>query len=88
MSMVPTALELKMGHRWGMGSSLFLIGAHFETNFVNVIKMGQPRALLLLFMVFSNKQYQLLQQCQKCHVHPVYGAVIRTHNLLNMSRIP
>ena len=57
MSMVPTALELKMGHRWGMGSSLFLIGAHFETNFVNVIKMGQPRALLLLFMVFSNKQY-------------------------------
>ena len=27
-------------------------------------------------------------QCEKCHVHPVYGAGIQTHDLLNMSRLP
>ena len=26
-------------------------------------------------------------QCKKCHVHPVYGAGIWTHDLLNMSRL-
>ena len=37
-----------------------------------------------LFAVFSNKQYNV----KKCHVHPVYGARIRTHELFNMSRLP
>ena len=27
-------------------------------------------------------------QCEKCHYHPVYGAGIRSHNLLHMNRLP
>ena len=44
--------------------------------------MGQPRPLFRLFLVFSNKQYNLK------NVHQVYGTGIRTHDLLNMSRHP
>ena len=35
-------------------------------------KMGQPRPLFRLFLVFSNKQYNFLQQInvKKWHVHP------------------
>ena len=51
--------------------------------------MGQPQALIRLFSVFSNKQYNLYKnQCEKCHVHLVYGAGIQTHHLSNMSRLP
>ena len=34
--------------------------------------MGQPRPLFHLFLVFSNKQYNFLQQInvKKCQVHP------------------
>ena len=50
--------------------------------------MGQPR--LFLFIVGLFKQtIQFLQQMnvKKCHVHPVFGAGIQTHDLLNMSHI-
>ena len=51
--------------------------------------MGQPRLLFHLFSVFTNKQYNFTtNQCEKCHVHPVYGARIWTHNLSNMSCLP
>ena len=37
-----------------------------------------------LFTVFSNKQYNFYnKKCEKCHVNPVYGATIRTHDLWN-----
>ena len=50
-------------------------------------KMGQPRSLFCLFLVFSSKQYNFsTNQCKK--VHPVYGTRIQTHNLSNMSRHP
>ena len=49
-------------------------------------KMGQP--LLRLFSVFSSKQYNFYNKTMWKNVHPVYGARIRTHNLLNMSRHP
>ena len=46
--------------------------------------------LFHLFSVFSNKPYIFLQQInvKKCHVHPVYGAGIRTHDLRNVSLLP
>ena len=44
--------------------------------------MGQPRPIFRLFSVFSNKQYNFNNY--KCHVHPVYGAGIRTHDLSNI----
>ena len=48
-----------------------------ELNWVFLKKMGQPRPLVCLFSVLK-----------KCHVYPVYGAEIRTHDLSNMSRLP
>ena len=46
--------------------------------------MGQPRPLFRLFSVlFKQTLLQFLQQInvKKCHVHPVYGAGIWTHDL-------
>ena len=52
--------------------------------------IGQPRPLFHLFSVFSNKQYNFYNKsmCKKCHVHPVYSARIRTHDLRNVSLLP
>ena len=43
-----------------------------------------------MFGVFKQTSLQFLQQInlKKCYAHPVYGAGIPTHNLLNMSRLP
>ena len=44
--------------------------------------IGQPRPLFRLFLSFStNNTIFITNQCKKCHVHPVYGAGIRTHNI-------
>ena len=54
-------------------------------------KMVQPRPLFRLFLVFFKQTLlQFLQQInvKKCHVHPVYGAGIRTHNLWIVSLLP
>ena len=52
--------------------------------------MGQSRPLFRLFPVFSNKQYNFLQQInvKKRYVHPVYGTGIWTHDLRNVSLLP
>ena len=47
--------------------------------------MGQPRTFFRLFLVFSNKQYNFYNKSMSINVHPVYGAGIQTHDLLNMS---
>ena len=49
--------------------------------------MRQPRPFLFIFGLFKQPM-QFLQQInvKKCQVHPVYGAGIWTHDLLNMSR--
>ena len=52
----------------------------------NLFKMGQPRPLFRLFLVFPNKQYNFLQQINVKNVHPVYGTGIRTQDLLNLNR--
>ena len=53
-------------------------------------KMGQLRPLYRLFSVFSNKIITIFttDQWEKCHVHPVYGAGIWTHDLRNVSLLP
>ena len=46
--------------------------------------MGQHRPLFRLFSVlYKQTLLQFLQKInvKKCHVHPVYGAGIRTHDL-------
>ena len=65
-------------------ASLFLKPIFFK-------KMGQPWPLFRLFLVFFKQTIHFFttNQCEKCpNVHPVYGAGIRTHNLLIMSRHP
>ena len=49
-------------------------------------KNGPTPACFNIFLVFLSKQYNITNQCEKCHVHPVYSARIRTHDLLNMNR--
>ena len=49
------------------------------------LKMGQPRPLFRLLLVFSNKHhYNFFNKCMWKNVHPVYGTGIRTHNLWNV----
>ena len=47
--------------------------------------MDQPRPLFSLFSVFQTDNTIFNN---KCHIHPVYGAGIRTHNLSNLSHLP
>ena len=49
--------------------------------------MGQPGLFLFLFSVFFKQSIQFLQQINGKNVHRVYGAGIRTHDLLNTSRL-
>ena len=65
-------------------------GLKAELDIQKFLKMGQPRAIFRLFLVLSNVNNTIIitNQCQKCHVHPVYSAGIQTHNLLNKSRLP
>ena len=46
--------------------------------------------LSITFGLFKQTSLQFLQQInvKKCHVHPVFCAWIRTHDLSNMSRLP
>ena len=63
-------------------SSLYLSPVFF-------LKNGPTRPLFRLFSVFSHKQtLQFLQQINLKIVHPVSGAWIRPHDLLNASRLP
>ena len=52
------------------------------------LKNGQTPASFCLFLVFSNKQYNICKKSMQKNVHPVKGTGIRTHNLLNMSSHP
>ena len=62
------------------------IGHRFDSTFLN----GPIPAFFRLFSVFSNKQYNFLQQInvKKCHVHQVNGSGIQTHDLPNIGLLP
>ena len=50
------------------------------------LKMVHPRPIFHLFSSFQTHITILKTNiCEKCYVHPVYGAGIRTHDLRNMS---
>ena len=51
-------------------------------------KMGHPLASFSFIFYLFKQTIQFLQQINLKNVHPVYGAGIRTHGLLNMSRHP
>ena len=69
----------------GTGKKSFFYNLHDEI----VIKMGQPRPLFSLFLVFSNKHhYNFYNKYVWKNVHPVYCTGIRTHDLQNMSLFP
>ena len=59
-----------------------------EQNIILFLKWANP--LFQLFSIFYKQTIQFLQQInvKKCQVHPVYGTGIRTHDLLNTSRLP
>ena len=51
--------------------------------------MGQPRPLFIYIRSFqTNNTIFTTNQCEKGHVHPVYHAGIRTHDLQNMILLP
>ena len=52
----------------------------FYTIFFN---WANPCLFLFIFGL-----YKQTNQCEKCHVHPVYSAGIRTHTLSNMNHPP
>ena len=83
----------KIKSLWPLLDILFSIWLTFDPTLVNFIflKMGQPRPLFCLFSVlFKQTLPQFLQQInvKKCHVHPVYGTGIRTHDLWIVSLLP
>ena len=54
-----------------------------------VLKMGHPRPLFRLFLIFSNKhQYNVYNKLMRKNVHPAFGAGIRTHDIPNLSLLP
>ena len=51
--------------------------------------MGESQPIFHFFSAFQTiNTIFTLNQCEKCHVHPVYGAGIQTRDLSNMSRLP
>ena len=64
----------------------FVPTVRFNT-FCKKTTIGNPRPLFCLFSVFSNK-LQFLQQINAKNIRPIHGAGFRTHDLLNMSRLP
>ena len=59
-------------------------------HFKDFFKNGQtPASFSYIFGLFK-QMIQFLQQINvnKCHVHPVYSARIKIHNLSNMSHLP
>ena len=53
--------------------------------FTIFLKMGHPRPFLSFIFSLFKQTVQFLQQCLRKTVHSVSGAVIRTHNLLDVS---
>ena len=57
--------------------------AHFWNTYGLFKKMGQPPASFsFIFGLLKQTSLQFLQliNVKKCHVHPVYGVGIRTHD--------
>ena len=59
---------------------------HIDCKF---FKLGQPRPLVY-FLSFQADFITIFtpDQCEKCHVHTVYGTGIQTHDLWNVSLLP
>ena len=55
-----------------------------------LFKMGQPGPFSVYFRSFQTNIITIFttNQREKCHVHPVYGAGIRTQDLSNMRHLP
>ena len=51
-------------------------------------KWANPSSFSFIFGLFQTNIYTILQQINVKNVHPVYGTVIRTLDLQNMSLLP
>ena len=53
-------------------------------------KCANPGLFFVYFRSFQTNINSIftLNQCEKCHVHPVSGARIQTHDLWNVSLLP
>ena len=50
---------------------------------------ANPGLFFVYFRSFqTNNTIFTTNECEKCHVHPVSGAGIRTHDLWNVSLLP
>ena len=65
-----------------------LVGARYEV--CGFLKKANPACFSFIFSLFIQTLLQFLHQIngKKCHVIPVYGAGIQTHNFWNMSLLP
>ena len=52
-------------------------------------RLTNPSLFFVYFRSFqTNNTFFTTNECEKCHVHPVSGAGIRTHDLWNVSLLP
>ena len=80
------ALGFEISGRDGHSRDLFKAGFNISFFFKNG---PTPASFLFIFGPFK-QTIQFLQQInvKKCHVHPVFGAGIWTHDLWNLSLLP
>ena len=66
------------------------IRIQIQVKFTLFYKMDRPRPLFHLFSSFQTHTITIFttNKYEKCHVHPVDGPGIWTHNLWNMSLLP
>ena len=65
--------------------------SHAHPHFLHFFKNGPtPASFSFIFGLFKPKSLQFLQKMnvKKCHVNPVHGTGIQTHNLSSTSRAP
>ena len=80
-------LDCRISRLWT--DSLFQVRTPQTSQSIYVLKMGQHRPLFVFFGLYNTKQFKQQQiKVKICHVHPVYGTGIRTHEPSNMSRLP
>ena len=70
--------------------SRFLAKYKTMSHWHTILKWANPRLFFIHCWSFqTNNTIFTANQCEKCQkVHPVYGARIGTHNVMNMSRHP
>ena len=83
-------LHRRVGFEQQTSGDRGICSTFWATVHLRLLKNGRNPASFILFSVFFKQAMQFLQQINVKNVifHPVYGTGIRTHDLLNMRRLP